>query len=78
MTCHRSFDHQRTVFPLTGRHLNTACSRCHNARMPNTRKTRKTVSGLYQCRQCHPSPHPGNKPKCADCHDTQTWRVSPW
>jgi hypothetical protein len=78
MACHKDFDHAKTAFVLTGQHMHTTCQRCHNAKTPNTGKTRKSRNGSFQCRHCHISPHPGNQPICTDCHTTKSWRVDSW
>lgn len=78
MVCHKDLNHDTTAFGLTGKHLDADCSRCHNAGTPNTRRTRKTPAGSFQCRNCHRSPHPGGQPLCAQCHTTRNWRVDAW
>ena len=58
-----TFDHNQTVFPLTGAHLETACGQCH-------------LDGVYQgtpqdCASCHEDPafHRGMLgSECAACH----------
>lgn len=78
LTCHRGYDHSRTAFSLTGKHRNLDCQLCHNAKTPHTRKTRKRFGGMFECRDCHASPHPGYQTNCTKCHTTETWRVDPW
>ena len=67
---HGSFDHNKTKFPLTGAHAQTACEGCHfNGQYKTT---------LYACPACHngartigKSPtHPPTSLKCAGCHET--------
>jgi hypothetical protein len=63
-----AFDHQATIFPLTGRHRDTTCEKCH-------------VGGVYegtptQCVDCHgdDDAHGGSFGwECADCHTTDGW-----
>jgi hypothetical protein len=63
------FDHAKTRFPLTGAHATASCEGCH-------------VGGKYRdvkqdCLSCHAidDAHGGRfGPKCADCHNTQTWK----
>jgi hypothetical protein len=62
------FDHDRTAFPLTGKHRMVDCKSCH-------------VAGVYQgtpqtCVSCHAEPkvHKGRfGTSCAECHSTSTW-----
>ena len=73
--CHRStnwddvtFDHNKSNFPLTGRHAAVACEQCH-------------TSGQFQglstlCANCHADPvfHAGLFGiDCAACHGTDNW-----
>lgn len=78
MDCHRDYNHSAAAFPLTGSHVGLNCRRCHNARTPHTRRTRTAPAGLFQCRHCHRSPHPGDQPLCAQCHTTRSWQVDSW
>jgi hypothetical protein len=63
-----SFDHNLSVFPLTGAHVSVSCTLCH-------------VGGVYKgtptaCSACHASPatHPSSfGSNCAACHSTTTW-----
>ena len=63
-----TFDHDRTGFPLRGRHSLTACSSCHpsadfKAAVPNS------------CSACHRDVHTGEfGTRCASCHDAESWR----
>lgn len=78
LDCHRGFDHSKTEFPLTGKHMALKCDLCHNEKSPNTAKTRKTTHIVLDCSMCHPSPHPGSRKNCTDCHNTKTWKLDPW
>jgi hypothetical protein len=76
----KSFDHNTTAFPLTGKHVAVTCESCHyNA----------VFKGLGRaCNDCHNGkPSPGgekvsSKPvnhipasdTCNDCHSTATWK----
>jgi hypothetical protein len=63
-----TFAHDRTGFPLTGRHREIACGACH----PD--------SGFGQplptaCAPCHRDVHLGRMGTgCGRCHDTSSWR----
>jgi hypothetical protein len=61
------FNHERTGFPLTGRHAKTSCKACHvtdfTAPLPRT------------CAGCHLDVHSGELGgRCESCHDTTDWR----
>jgi hypothetical protein len=77
-TCHTTtawqpatFDHSKTVFPLTGGHTTVACVNCHK---------NNVYAGLTtDCYSCHtttfagattPVPHTGFPTACATCHTT--------
>jgi hypothetical protein len=69
-----TFDHSKTLFPLTGAHLAAACTGCH-------------LNGVYKgtstdCYSCHTQdftqaknpPHAGFSTTCASCHTTAAWQ----
>ncbi len=69
-----SFDHNNTLFILTGQHLNTTCQSCHQGQ----------TTGISQlCYSCHQSnfvnsvnPNHstiGISTECQSCHNTQDW-----
>ncbi|HET7143111.1 MAG TPA: hypothetical protein VFI68_03730, partial [Anaerolineales bacterium] len=63
-----TFDHNLGNFPLTGKHSNLACERCHIAGQ---------FSGISSsCASCHGDPvfHAGMfGSNCAECHGTDHW-----
>jgi hypothetical protein len=71
-----SFDHSKTVFPLTGAHVNVACTSCHT--------TGNYASTPTDCYACHTKDYNGtNNPPhassgipttCAVCHSTTAWQ----
>jgi hypothetical protein len=73
-----SFDHSITAFPLTGRHKNVGCAKCH--------KDSDTISGKVifkkipsDCESCHTDLHVGQfsesgKTNCFNCHTAEGWR----
>jgi hypothetical protein len=74
-----SFDHDRTRYPLRGRHAQVSCEKCHDfsggqvARNPT----------FATCTACHtPDPHAGTATlagrvvDCASCHTVDGWRPS--
>ncbi len=60
------FDHNKTHFPLTGKHTKVACENCHTKTLENTPK---------ECIACHKKDdvHRGRRPDCADCHTPNNW-----
>jgi hypothetical protein len=82
--CHRAdrwtlvrFDHDRTIFPLRGRHFTTPCRDCH---------TNDLWTGLRaECVSCHRGDrqsadgalafHRGFGVDCGDCHKPFGWRT---
>ncbi len=61
------FNHERTGFPLTGKHARTSCKSCHVADF-NTPLPRGCVG-------CHQDVHSGELgARCEGCHDTADWR----
>lgn len=75
------FDHTETGWPLTGKHADMDCPKCHT----KSRKSvatgqliqRKTYLGNNSaCSSCHKSPHQNKKAlfqQCYKCHDTNAW-----
>lgn len=70
-----TFDHNKTVFPLTGAHTSLACSNCHiNGQYANT---------PTDCYSCHKSQYTGTTnpnhaaaafpTTCQTCHNTTAW-----
>ncbi|HSM14578.1 MAG TPA: cytochrome c3 family protein, partial [Thermoanaerobaculia bacterium] len=71
----RGFDHERTRYPLRGKHRAVACAECHTA----GRGLR--IAGAERCETCHRDPHAGQlrtvasrTAACADCHTVDGFR----
>jgi hypothetical protein len=64
------FDHKLARFPLTGKHVDVACERCHTGTPP-----RWQPLAFATCDACHADPHKGQfQPRpCQTCHDTGGW-----
>jgi Zn finger protein HypA/HybF involved in hydrogenase expression len=65
-----SFDHNKTDYPLDGKHLWVDCSGCHKA-------GKKFAEAAHACFDCHKNdqPHLGNLgTKCKTCHSTADWK----
>jgi len=64
------FDHDKTRFPLEGKHEDTECKACH--------KTAVFKDAPRDCLSCHKKDdkHKGNfGPKCESCHNAESWKV---
>ena len=61
------FDHDKTSFPLLGRHKGVACADCH--------KSQDFKAAPTLCQQCHEDTfHKGRLgPDCASCHNAKGW-----
>jgi hypothetical protein len=67
------FDHSKTHFPLTGKHIDVKCKDCHpNNKFKDTSKV---------CSECHKKDDDGEKghkgkfgPKCETCHNDKSWK----
>ncbi len=70
------FDHEKTRFPLTGKHVDAECTDCH-------KKGADYKAAPRDCLGCHrkedngPKGHKGNYgEKCETCHGTKAWKPS--
>lgn len=84
------FDHQKTKYPLVGRHQSVNCQKCHPSRtsspLTTTRirdKVRPEYWTLYKglsfsrCADCHHDPHQGRLGKdCEHCHSLDGFTTS--
>ena len=91
-TCHdlkgwkpaAGFHHEKTGFPLKGKHAQVKCSDCHAAEKDGApHGFPAPVSETFMrfaprehgsCTDCHKDPHEGRLgPKCQSCHDEEDW-----
>ena len=66
----KGFDHNRTKFPLKGKHEKTECNACH--------KTAVFTDAPKDCYSCHQKDdkHKGQfGPKCESCHNEAVWKT---
>ncbi|MBI5728086.1 MAG: cytochrome C [Ignavibacteriales bacterium] len=73
----KSFDHSKTKFQLTGRHLQVACEKCHPKSLQQGKTTQK-FSGLQfgNCTPCHKDAHEGKLgSECKKCHTTSSFHA---
>jgi hypothetical protein len=73
--CHEKFDHSKSDYPLTGKHVGVDCGACHNAKTPNIKRLRAAQKEKFSCQECHSYRHPGKQENCTDCHNTKSWSV---
>jgi hypothetical protein len=64
------FDHGRTRFPLTGRHITVECKKCH--------ETRRFKDARRECYACHKKEDKHKLKfgeRCEKCHSTRDWKL---
>jgi len=71
------FSHQVTAFPLTGRHENVTCEKCHRTIEDSAGRHVQFKGLAYQdCTPCHRDPHGGAfDTGCKSCHSVAGWRA---
>ncbi|MDE3216592.1 MAG: hypothetical protein KGO03_09345 [Gemmatimonadota bacterium] len=75
------FDHATTDYPLTGKHADVQCDRCHLAsRLGITPDAKGRLIPRFKplafklCTDCHENPHGARLAgRCTDCHTTRGW-----
>ncbi|MDQ1349037.1 MAG: hypothetical protein QG573_2415, partial [Acidobacteriota bacterium] len=71
-----NFDHGRTRYPLTGKHMSTDCAACHPPGSP------RRIADFERCAACHADAHAGQLARrksggeCGECHSTAGFRPS--
>jgi hypothetical protein len=73
------FDHAKTDYPLTGKHVDVSCAKCHVApprragdAKPPPPKFKPLAYG--DCVSCHADPHEGRlEGRCESCHATSSF-----
>jgi hypothetical protein len=76
------FDHNKTRFPLLGKHAKAACAACHApSDSPRERPVRYAPLDLA-CAACHAdvhaaqfAPRPDAPTDCARCHGAESWKT---
>ena len=72
------FDHERTKYPLRGRHRAVACEKCHDFSGGKVASSPRFAN----CTDCHRDAHAGTATlggrivDCASCHVVDDWRPS--
>jgi len=75
------FSHERSGFPLTGKHQAMACIKCHPSETRTFPAGTGTANRLRpmstECQACHKDPHLGQvDAQCAACHSTAAFTVA--
>ncbi len=69
------FSHDRSRYPLTGKHVNVECAACHNKKVPGTNAVTYRGLAFSKCSDCHGDPHHGKFTQaCSACHTTGGWQ----
>jgi hypothetical protein len=76
-----AFAHERTRFPLAGKHATVACANCHKVetrQFPAGPATTRRLTGIgTDCISCHQDPHAGQfKVGCQSCHSVETFKIA--
>jgi predicted CXXCH cytochrome family protein len=76
-----SFAHERTRFPLTGKHTSTPCAACHpvdTRPFPAGTASARRLTGIgTDCVSCHRDPHGGQfRVGCQSCHSTESFTIA--
>jgi hypothetical protein len=76
-----TFSHERSSFPLTGKHAGVACDKCHKTEtssFPSGMATAVRYKGIAtECRACHADVHLGQlEARCETCHTTSSFAVT--
>ncbi|MBI3664425.1 MAG: hypothetical protein HY234_15425 [Acidobacteria bacterium] len=70
------FTHAKTRFPLTGRHEQVACQKCHPPSAGVEKVVQFTGIAFDKCTACHADPHRGAfAAACQICHTTSGWKA---
>lgn len=84
----KHFEHEKTAFPLEGKHQGVACDRCHprdeDTRTPKDAFPAPRASSFLRfknvahaaCTDCHKDPHRSRfGADCASCHTPDGWKA---
>lgn len=86
-----TFSHAKSAFPLTGKHANVECAKCHKSesnpqaassallvdKEHPTEATRFRPLQFASCNACHKDAHDGRfGPNCSGCHTTENFAVA--
>lgn len=90
-TCHTTetwdkapkFDHAKSDYPMTGKHVDVECNACHLVKKLGLRSDAKGKPipvfkpvPFKDCASCHSDPHKGQlRGQCSDCHVTRGFEI---
>lgn len=74
-----SFDHEKSRYPLRGKHVAVECSKCHPRGADGKVESMKLRDLALDCAGCHRDPHAGQLARagvtaCERCHAVDGWR----
>lgn len=71
------FDHSKTDFALSGKHVDVDCAKCHKKEVRNGEDFQQFASVAFtNCNSCHDDAHSGNLGNnCKQCHTDAGWEV---
>ncbi len=73
----QNFDHAKTRFPLTGKHVQVECSKCHQSMAMRKQGMPVDMStpAFTDCAPCHRTPHSSGfrGGECRTCHTPSGW-----
>lgn len=68
------FEHQKTRFPLLGKHRAVDCKSCHtNRQVADVNKVIFEIKLFQQCNHCHDNPHVKSVHACQECHTEESF-----
>lgn len=72
------FDHNKTRFPLLGKHRTVQCIDCHKMEIVNGKKYQRFSNLEFaNCTACHTDVHKGKFGQdCKRCHTEESWKFS--
>ena len=71
------FSHDRSRYPLTGKHREVACKECHDGTVDHSRTVLYRGMTFSTCESCHRDPHVKKFTRgCDECHSTGDWKTT--
>ena len=72
----RKFSHDKTEYPLSGKHRHVECAKCHNTTLDDGVTIQYRNIQFASCANCHSDPHKGKfRQQCSTCHTTDDFHV---
>jgi hypothetical protein len=72
-----NFDHNKSKYPLAGKHNEVECVKCHRIEYVNDKKFQHFTGLQYNtCSSCHKDPHNNNfGQNCIQCHSVESFTL---